>query len=89
MYDHKKLFEILPNLFLADWDAVLIFLNGPFPASFCLSYKQLTVNKCSKKVADDWIRTRFSGIGRDRSANCATTTASAVPILSKLLFKLT
>ena len=75
MYDHKKLFEILPNLFLADWDAVLIFLNGPFPASFCLSYKQLTVNKCSKKVADDWIRTRVLWNQNDRSANCATTTS--------------
>ena len=39
----------------------LLFLkNGPFPASFLyfrLFYKQLTVNKCSIKVADDWIRT--------------------------------
>ena len=37
------------------------FLNGPFPASFLyfsLFYKQLTVTKCSIKVADDWIRTR-------------------------------
>ena len=25
---------------------------------FCLFYKQVTVNKCSIKVADDWIRTR-------------------------------
>ena len=36
------------------------FKNGPFPASFIyfrLFYKQLTVNKCSIKVADDWIRT--------------------------------
>ena len=35
--------------------------NGPFPASFLyfrLFYKQLTVNKCSIKVANDWIRTR-------------------------------
>ena len=36
--------------------------NGPFAASFFLYfrlfYKQLTVNKCSIKVADDWIRTR-------------------------------
>ena len=37
------------------------FKNGPFPASFLyfrLFYKQLTVNKCSIKVADDWIWTR-------------------------------
>ena len=36
--------------------------NGPFATSFFLYfrlfYKQLTVNKCSIKVADDWIRTR-------------------------------
>ena len=36
--------------------------NGPFAASFFLYfrlfYKQLTVNKRSIKVADDWIRTR-------------------------------
>ena len=36
--------------------------NGPFAASFFLYfrlfYKQLTVNKCSIKVADDRIRTR-------------------------------
>ena len=37
------------------------FLNGPFPTSFLyfrLFYKQLTVIKCSIKVADDWIQTR-------------------------------
>ena len=36
-----------------------LFKNGPFPASFSLfsSFLQ-TVNKCSIKVADDWIRTR-------------------------------
>ena len=30
---------------------------GLFFFIFCLFYKQLTVNKCSIKVADDWIRT--------------------------------
>ena len=44
-----------------DLGKLIVFLkNGPFPASFLyfrLFYKQLTVNKCSIKVADDWIRT--------------------------------
>ena len=40
-----------------------ICLNRPFSASFyiyflCLSFKQLTKNKCSTKVTGDWIRTR-------------------------------
>ena len=37
------------------------YKNGPFPAPFLyfrLFHKQLTVNKCSIKVANDWIRTR-------------------------------
>ena len=42
---------------------------------FRLFYKQLTVNKCSIKVADDWIRTRVLWYWGDRSVNCATTTA--------------
>ena len=32
--------------------------SGPLFLYFRLFYKQLTVNKCSIKVADDWIRTR-------------------------------
>ena len=33
-----------------------LFKNGPFPASFFVFfYKQLTVNKCSIKVANNWI----------------------------------
>ena len=42
-------------------NTIRVFLNGPFPTSFLyfhLFYKQLTVNKCSIKVADDWIQTR-------------------------------
>ena len=31
--------------------------SRPLFLYFCLFYKQLTVNKCSIKVADDWIRT--------------------------------
>ena len=36
-----------------------LFKNGPFPSSFSfrLFCKQLTVNKCSIKVADDWFCT--------------------------------
>ena len=58
------------------------FKNGPFPASFLyfrLFYKQLTVNKCSIKVADDWIRTWVLWNRNDRSANCATTTSLFFP----------
>ena len=32
--------------------------SRPLFLYFCLFYKQLTVNKCSIKVADDWIRTQ-------------------------------
>ena len=54
----------------------LIF-KGPFPASFSLFLSLLqTVNNCSIKIDDDWIRTRVlsSGIGSDHAVNCATTT---------------
>ena len=59
-----------PNAFkicLTIWPLCFLFLfsffkkDGPFPASFLyfrLFYKQLTVIKCSIKVANDWIRTR-------------------------------
>ena len=33
-------------------------IPGLFFLYFCLFYKQLTVNKCSIRVANDWIRTR-------------------------------
>ena len=43
------------------WRVFCSFVWGhlrPFFLYFRLFYKQLTVNKCSIKVADDWIRTR-------------------------------
>ena len=49
--------------------------SRPLFLYFHLFYKQLTVNKCSTKVADDWIQTWVLWIGSDHSANCATTTA--------------
>jgi len=36
---------------------LLLAIPGLFFFIFCRFYKQLTVNKCSIKVADDWIRT--------------------------------
>ena len=42
---------------------------------FHLFYEQLTVDYCSIKVADDWIRTRVLWIRSGRAVNCATTTA--------------
>ena len=44
---------------LKDDAGTILKKDGPFPASFSLfsSFLQ-TVNKCSIKVADDWIRTR-------------------------------
>ena len=53
------------------------YFKGPFPASFSLFLSLLqTVNNCSIKIDDDWIRTRVlsSGIGSDHAVNCATTT---------------
>ena len=47
---------------------------------FRLFYKQLAVNNGSIIVAGGWIRT---GIGSDRAANCATTTAHILLLVCK------
>ena len=60
---------------------MFFFKNGPFPASFSFSfrlfYKQLTAIKCSIKVSNDWIRTRYRYRKRPlcqlRHNHCPTT----------------
>ena len=50
-------------------------IPGLFFFIFCLFYQQLRVNKCSIKVAETGFEFGSSGIGSNRSANCATATA--------------
>ena len=56
-----------------------LFFKWPIPGLFFfifrLFYKQLTVNKCSKKLQMTGFELRSSGIGNNHSANSATTTA--------------
>ena len=52
---------ILPFVIFSEMTFKKRFLKWAILASFllfCLFYKQLTLNNCSIKVADDWIRTR-------------------------------
>ena len=55
------------------------FLNGPFPASFSLFLSFLNCNWQISTIEILYLtlgfEPRISGIGSDRSANCATTTA--------------